>query len=310
MCPLVHPRKHLCKLGLSVLVGTVLLDACGGAHPSSPAAPTSMTITSRIISTPDGGPVAGARVEYSGGIVTSSADGSFSITGTGEERLRITASGYIDRETRIASVIDMIADRPPFSLDVYRRFVRGGIEHILAGQPHSSLHHFEVSPKLYLVTTYMTDGTPVPQSTLTLAEEVFRSLLPVMTGDKFTLQEVERVAAAPSSFTNAILVKFDKRQPGGACSTGIFGSDSAGHAGMANIVEGPGCPGLVCSMQHEYLHALGFYHIGPMPNTFFGQGTVPCDVIDARQKISPTEQLIGRIFHARPIGNRDPDIDP
>jgi hypothetical protein len=315
------------------LILSGLLANCGGQSataPTSAGTPAQVSATIQVVANPSGAPVSGARVEYSGGVATTGADGTVTIpTGT-QQRLTISADGFVSRVTGLSGSpgngvrIDIIADRPPFSSDVYRTFVRGGIEWLNAGAAPLGLGHWTVAPKLYIKTVFDDTGDPVPAVTLGLAEEVFGSLLPTMTGDKFRATVFER---GPNLLHDnevgwITLRWYLNTCPPQFCSGG--GKDEDGYrnpidSGGAFVCLARGCSG-VCDgarlrpvhvLQHELLHTLGFSHIGPVPGVFFGQGTgKPCDTVDASQAMSETEKLIGAIAHARPNGNKEPDIDP
>ena len=293
------------------------MTACSPSSSSTPTGPTAPAIfTGRIISTPSGQGISGARVAVEGSAtsVLTTADGTFTLTANPGDRITVTADGHVDRATKLAATIDMIADRPPFSADVYRTFVRGGQEGVLAGNPPTSLNHWLTAPALRLVTTDVFSGAPVGEDTLRKAEDAFRSMLPAITGDKFQLSSVERVGS-PGRALNAITVDFEVRTEliaGRGCSTAFYpASFGAGQTSEVHIVLAPGCPRDFCSLHHEYLHALGFYHIGPVDNTFFGRGTPNgCSTADARVVLSDTEKLIGAIAYSRPNGNAHPDRDP
>lgn len=325
--------------GLLLVAFVIGALACGkegsGASATGPSQ-TSSEIVGRVVGNPSRAAVQGAMIRYQGGTVTTNSEGRFAFSANGVQRIAISADGHIPRETGVApgsdALIDLIEDRPPFDLQVYRYFLRGGVELIRdQGQPPAQLRYWERAPNLFVKTIFEDTGAHVPQSSVDTVIEVFRSLLPTITGGKLSAAAVDTGDSTSVVRPGWIIVKwYEGRNPEGpGCGTGGVGSTGSDDAGTATISLRSGCPSggdlnalsppgacyrlrPVSQVRHELMHALGFYHIGPVPNAFYGQGIpgVPCAETDAGAALSAMEKLMGAIAFSRPRRNADPDVDP
>src|SRR5690606_26501153 len=109
-----------------------------------------------------GAPIQGATVALSGrDAVATDGDGTWQIQGTGVVfapfAASISAPGYITRDTAVRwradgrqdVTLDLIPERPPFSLDFYRQLVRNAHE---APEQLQPLRRWDANPNFYINT--------------------------------------------------------------------------------------------------------------------------------------------------------------
>ena len=122
-------------------------STCGGGAttPSQPTPPApqppqaSGTLGGRVVTTINGQPIGGVRVEASALSATTDGDGRFTLSQssapTGALQATFSSSSHLTRETKLAwprgsqeLQIDLISLSSPFSLPFYRQLVRDALE--------------------------------------------------------------------------------------------------------------------------------------------------------------------------------------
>ena len=200
----------------SLIAGTVvLIAACGGSSstPTGPSSPTpppasgqTQSIAGRVTDLLTGAAVPGARILVgSAAAVTTGGDGSWRVDvgAPTTDRLltTITAGGYQPRETYVAwansgrqdVAIDMLPNRPPFSLAFYRQLVRDGLESPNALEP---VRRWTTNPNVYLRTLNPKTGAPLtPAEAAALIQNV-REAVNQISGGLLSVGTVDTGVAA------------------------------------------------------------------------------------------------------------------
>lgn len=300
-----------------VLLTSVVLSA-SGCSGSAGTAPTPVkqlaAISGRVTSLQTGLPVSGAAVvaiSQSAPTVTATTDasGSYSFNvpiTTLPWVMTFAADGYLFRQTSLGVFgdrsdvsVNLISTAPPFSLDFFREFVRGSIDHT---PPYQPLARWRQAPRIFFLSRTVDTGDPVPDAVIDVMEEMAGRETPQLTGGRYTVAEFGRGPTPPAPATGWIIVS--------SYSGLIPGSPIAG--GVSPVGAQPGSIGLRLDLTpestcgylmagaffHEMFHALGYYHTheGFSVNNECGP-------------LLPDAVYHAAIAYARPPGNTDPDTD-
>jgi hypothetical protein len=318
--------------GSQLLIAAVAgfaLSACGGGSapapspsptaPTPPAPPTpTWSASGQLVDTVTRQPLAGVRIAPTWDLaaVTTGGDGSFTISATSNPpstpyRVSVSGSNVVSRDlwitwqsgARTGVAIEAIRDVAPFSMEVYRNFVRGTFDQPNA--PFAVLRWME-SPRFY-VKTIDQNGRAVEPEVLQVVRDAIGRAVPAFTGGRLSVAALETGTETRAEAPGWIIVNI-RRDP-----------NERSVCGFANIGANPGSITLnndVCScgsnkipgalVLHEVGHALGFFHVPDRNSVMypFLPGNCPAG------QLSAAEQYHAAIAYSRPRGNVDPDNDP
>lgn len=307
------------------LVMALTLAACGGdssptpSSPTPPPTPQPWTLSGRVLSTPGGGPIVGARVEAGSLLATTVDDGRFTLTQPGAPsaplRAKIEAGGFLARETTLAwprsgpePLIDLIDMAPPFSVTLYKQLVRDEMEsdellqtHRWTTRPRVALHPFDDG------------GRPVPAHVLATIRTTVNRAVAEWSGGQFTDVTVEETEIADDT-EGWIVLHILRSRSSEYCGQAGWKYRGSGQIVTASVdltLDKCGCGSQRISpntISHEIGHAMGFWHAKGR-YVMRPQMVDPCDSFE-RAVITEAEAFHARIAYNRPPGNKDPDVDP
>jgi hypothetical protein len=282
-------------------------------QPSAPNAPTRASGT--IVSTLAGNPISDATITVAGSSATTKTDGQgrFTVDLTqSRTAVIVEAAGFLTRETNIWArpaptpttrdgiTIDLIDDRPPFSLEFYRQYVRDAWENPTNLKP---LRRWTVAPRFYLRTLTEDTGRAIPTAMLDRIQQIFSTRVPELTGGQFAAGGFDRGAEHRRANGWVLLQSYETVIPGAPWAQGR--SQVAGDLIeiLFSDIPSPECgfesAGIAA---HELVHIMGFWHTGH--DEYGPFGLTRCG------SIGPVAQYHAAIAYARPDGNQDPDRDP
>ncbi len=250
----------------------VLLAGCGGSSTVGPS-PTPVSVTATDT-------------------VTGQAIPNPITTLLGAGRIRVEASGYLLRETRTATTVDLIPAGGEFDLAFYRQLARGTLDG--EAQP---LRVLSVAPSIYLQTAGLSAAN------VAALEQAARAAVPALTGGRFQVTTWETGAEPRAEQAGWIVVETVNNDS--SCARALTGA-SAGHIWL-NVRTACAFNGHAVNpptIAHEIGHALGFWHV---PQS---DGIMSVDGAYYTSSASAAERYHAAIAYKRTAGNRDVDIDP
>ena len=311
------------------LVGVV---SCGGGgktsrpgptQPTAPSAPPApppnrWSVSGTLVDTAARHPVAGATIAPSWDLaaVQSGSDGSFELGSTTNPpftpyRLSISGSDLVSREVwvswargpRTGVDFDVIVNRPPFSLEFYRQFVRGTYD--AEGAPYVNFR-WMTAPSFY-VKTVDQNGRSIEPEVMAVVLEALPRAVREFSGGTLAVAALETGTEerAPREGWINVAIRRDRNERR-TCGFAEIGANP-GSITFNNDVCSCGSnkiPGAL--VLHEVGHAMGFFHVPDRRSVMypFLPGSCPSG------QLSPAEKFHAGIAYSRPRGNRDPDSDP
>ena len=297
-----------------LLAGGLALFGCGGdgSVPAVPSTPggrpaAAATVTGKLTATVEGGPVGGAVLSAAGVTARSAAYGSFALDlPSGEHRLTISGPGLVERTTGIRApsadlALDVIREGGLWTLDFYRELARNGA----GGGDLEPLTRWDQEPVFFIDTRpEPSTGAEITPETVAFVREAIRITVPLLTGGRFTGEEVHETTAPPEDMTaGTVILRWNTAEVTEfAPSANAFAYRVGGPANVVvfrHLEE-------TWAVHHEIGHVLGLYHPlgGFRPSHMWYSGT-----------LDPPHFTSWDIFHAqalysRPAGNTDVDVDP
>lgn len=308
-------------LRATLLLTAWLVTGCGGSSPAPAPTPTTPTpeplplsqVTGRVVATVTGETLAGVQLDFGGTVTTSDAEGEFSMTWDPMHstfaRLTITGPDIVPRGLTLGmgssrdATLDAIPLGNGFDLDYYRKLVRRSLD-----QPESplTLRRWTKAPRIYLKTVDE-GGHPIDEGTLALTQWAIADDAAAWTGGRFGVAEVVRGPETRIGQSGWITVRWPETDE--LCGRAQVGVDG-GWIELYHRNPACGCGGSRMGaglIRHELGHALGFFHTEEVSDIMRAR----LDVQSACEgRPSARERYHAAIAYSRPVGNRDPDIDP
>ena len=310
--------------------------ACGGSgggpaptQPAPPAppppapGPSGGLMSGLVVDVATGSPVAGATITVDTGsnvtTLTTSSSGSWEYAqaiGTPlAVPMEISAPGFVTRKayvrwqlgTRTDIRIDLIREAAPFSMLFYRQFVRNLFD--APGDPPEQIRRWTTNPNFYVNVVNPRVPGEIPQIERDRLATLIRDAVPPLSGGRLQAGAIEFGAGERPPRLGYIAVTLFHEPEGERCGSAQVGTNPGRiwiNYGATSLC-GSRCGNFAWStIVHEIGHAMGFWHVaeGWILNTSWFDRD--CDKV----AFSPAELFHANIAYSRPIGNRDPDIDP
>ena len=288
------------------------------APPAAPPAVTGWSVSGTLVETTSRRPIPGATIAPTWDLaaIQSGSDGAFELAATTNPptapyRLSISGADILSREVWVSWVrgprtgveFDAIINRPPFSLEFYRQFVRGTYD--AEGAPYANFRWMS-APSFY-VQTIDQNGRPVEPEVLAVVLEALPRAVREFSGGRFggAVVETGTEARAPREGWIDVAIRRDRNERS-TCGFAQIGANP-GSITFNNDVCSCGSnkiPGAL--VLHEVGHAMGFFHVPDRRSVMYPYlpGNCPSG------QLSAAERFHAAIAYSRPRGNRDPDIDP
>lgn len=316
----------------SLILVALLCSACASDGPTAPSVtppvvvvppvptvPSSLTLSGTLVATNGGQALPGVSVTLVGVSSLTTGIGAFTaaLPGSGTYGLVLSGGTIVPRFLNVlmtgsrALRVDAIGLNGGFDLAYYRQIVRNGYEAPSVLQP---VRRWTRTPNIYLKTVDEV-GEAIHGPTLTIIEAAAKDAVPRWTGGALGVPIVERGTGSREGVSGWITIKFPSTNTitEGYCGRAQVGVDG----GWIELnyhnppINGNSCrvPGAVIAahvVEHEFGHALGFYHTGTIGDLMYTAGSwySPTGLPSAH------ELAAAAIAYARPVGNLDPDSDP
>lgn len=293
-----------------------------------------------MLGTPGGEVIPGATLSVTGaGVVTANAAGEFRLDLPATATVKVTAPGYLTRETNVRGAlgapaversitIELLADRAPFSREFFRSMAYNTRDAATFGPTYQSkLGHLTRQPVIYVDDqirqddgsySYKRSIGKVPDRVIAWVQDAIAEDLPFWSDGAF--QADFRVQNRPCSEMSAtsgaptiLCVTLSD-----ACHTSYGASADRVVAGTGSMGFGPQLRGYenggVCLslgnggklpsrfvVSHEFGHAIGAQHVVLEERS----------VMNGRsERPSELDRFHYRLMRSRPNGSSDLDVDP
>jgi hypothetical protein len=216
--------------------------------------------------------------------------------------------------SRADVALDLIGTALPFSLDFYRQFARDGFDAPSAATV-MPITRWTTAPSFYVRTVTEDTGEPVSSAVLEGVHRVLVNGVPELTGGQFSAAAYESGAAPRPPAPGWIAVLFYHSFPLFGVGEAVVGRNpgliSVSYDSSTDSLPGYKAPGspdcgsaAVEIVEHELVHAMGFYHTDNTADDFHTGPGCPGSGRPARVVYHAA------VMYTRPPGNTDPDNDP
>lgn len=306
-----------------VLFGVAVATlSCGSSSPN-PFAPSgsnggntaSQTFAGTLVSYGDRAPLSGITVTLGQSIATTDNQGRFSfasVPASGGAVLTASPSGHLFRGFGVSLsqippnlIIDAIRDAAPFSLSFYRAWARNGYESLQL-QPTKP---WTRDPNVYVRMIVDGTTTAVDPVVVERIREVFAKSIPELSGGKLRLAAFETGDEARPVSDGWLNLTF-YTQIGGSFAQSTVGGNSGTMSIRYGMVSSQTTNPTNCFSpevslaDHEITHTMGYWHTPDVfVDSFSGNG---CPGAPRPEHI----RYHSALMYSRPVGNKDPDLDP
>jgi len=305
-----------------VLFSVAIATLSCGSSSTNPFVPTgggntgsTKMISGTLLSYGDRTPLTGVAITLGQSISTTDNQGRFSFANaptSGGAVLTASPPGHLFRGFGVSLsqapanlIIDAIRDAAPFSLAFYRAWARNGFEslELQATKPWTR------DPSFYV--QMLVDGTTtrVDPDVVEQIRQDFVKSIPDLTGGKFHLASFE-TGDAPRPLADGWVNLTFYTQLGGAFAQSSVGGNSGTMSIRYGMVSSQTTNPTNCSSpevslaDHEITHTMGFWHTqNVFADSFSGTG---CPGAPRPDHI----RYHSTVMYSRPVGNKDPDLDP
>ncbi|HJS72759.1 MAG TPA: carboxypeptidase regulatory-like domain-containing protein, partial [Vicinamibacteria bacterium] len=192
---------------------------CDGSPSSSTGAPPASTtgglpaISGRVLETLSGRPVSGASIESSAGNVRTDASGNFQLPSSASAMaVTVAAAGHVTRRSFLSAsnfnpTVDVIETGGLWNLDFYRELARDGA----GGGSLKPLNPWTLEPRFYVDRRPETgSGRAIPEPSLSIVVGAIAEVLPLLTNNHLSGEEVETGTEPPADLTpGTVVVRWD-----------------------------------------------------------------------------------------------------